>query len=543
MSQRTSLTLNAIRGSISSLAIVCALAGSVRAQGFCFEDAVPALSNTPMRTFTIGDLSGDGLPDVVYTFGVASSVPGGIPFSMSVALNLGDGTFGTPTQLYLATDTIEELPTVLTEDVDGDGDLDLVVLSARYVLGPTSGAVGIWINNGAGTFAFSAWYGPLGQVPYAIVAADIDGDSDVDILCTAQVQAGIAVLRNNGAGTFTTTSIAAPCSCSVIYPTPGDVDGDGDLDLVVSTTTGTYVMLNSGSGTYTSSGPFQLGGGFLVDLDGDGDLDLPDVFYSQGYHLTVYLNQGNGTFVSGWTGSLPTTEGTAWADVDGDGDVDFVGTGAGAQFLLNQGNATFGSPMSVPGTSSLDVHVADLDGDGDADVLTGGSNANGLVLFRGCRVAGTPFCAGDGSGTACPCGNASAVGADAGCSNSLGTAGVMRGIGIARISSDSFVLAGSGMSNSGALYFQGTARVAAGAGAVFGDGLRCAGGAIVRLATKTNVAGASRFPAAGDPSLSVRGMVTTPGTRTYQVWYRNAAAFCTPSTFNLTNGLEVTWGN
>jgi hypothetical protein len=33
-----------------------------------------------------------------------------------------------------------------------------------------------------------------------------------------------------------------------------------------------------------------------------------------------------------------------------------------------------------------------------------------------------------------------------------------------------------------------------------------------------------------------------PGTRTYQVWYRNAAAFCTISTFNLTNGIELSWG-
>jgi hypothetical protein len=41
--------------------------------------------------------------------------------------------------------------------------------------------------------------------------------------------------------------------------------------------------------------------------------------------------------------------------------------------------------------------------------------------------------------------------------------------------------------------------------------------------------------------VSVRGLVATPGTRNYQVWYRNAAAFCAPSTFNLTNGLSLTW--
>jgi hypothetical protein len=36
-------------------------------------------------------------------------------------------------------------------------------------------------------------------------------------------------------------------------------------------------------------------------------------------------------------------------------------------------------------------------------------------------------------------------------------------------------------------------------------------------------------------------MVLAPGNRTYQVWYRNSAAFCTPDVFNLSNGLVVTW--
>jgi hypothetical protein len=109
------------------------------------------------------------------------------------------------------------------------------------------------------------------------------------------------------------------------------------------------------------------------------------------------------------------------------------------------------------------------------------------------------------------------------------------------LSADTVVLQGSGMSNSSALYFQGTTRVASGAGAVFGDGLRCAGGSIVRLKSVTNVGGASSYPAGGNPSVSVKGAITSPGVRTYQVWYRNAAAYCTPSTFNLTNGLEITW--
>jgi len=152
----------------------------------------------------------------------------------------------------------------------------------------------------------------------------------------------------------------------------------------------------------------------------------------------------------------------------------------------------------------------------------------------------TPYCFGDGTGTACPCANAGLAGN--GCASSVNANGAhVTSTGLASIAADSFVLTGSGMPNSSALYFQGTARTAAGAGSVFGDGLRCAGGTVIRLGTKTNVGGTSSFPAAGDPSIHVKGADSAGNVRDYQCWYRNAAAFCTPSTFNLTNGLEITW--
>lgn len=98
------------------------------------------------------------------------------------------------------------------------------------------------------------------------------------------------------------------------------------------------------------------------------------------------------------------------------------------------------------------------------------------------------------------------------------------------------------MPDGSALYFQGTTQIAEGAGATFGDGLRCAGGTVIRLSPTTNQAGASSYPASPtDPSVSAAGQVLAPGSRTYQVWYRNAASYCTPATFNLTNAIRVTW--
>ena len=63
-------------------------------------------------------------------------------------------------------------------------------------------------------------------------------------------------------------------------------------------------------------------------------------------------------------------------------------------------------------------------------------------------------------------------------------------------------------------------------------------GEIIRLGTKTNVNGTSRYPESGDLPISVKGSIPPGSSRMYQVWYRNATSFCTASTFNLTNGID-----
>lgn len=204
----------------------------------------------------------------------------------------------------------------------------------------------------------------------------------------------------------------------------------------------------------------------------------------------------------------------AWSHVD-------QGTGRGAQF----GNA-------VAVTTDLIVYT------GPANTSVGGPSEYRTLAFA--RTA-TAFCLGDGSATPCPCSNSSASAEQAGCRNSFGVGGRVRAQGTSSLTSDTFALITSAMPNSPCLYFQGTMAIGAGAGAVFGDGLRCAGGTVVRLGTKSNVGGTSQYPSVGDPSVSVGGSIGGAGTRTYQVWYRNSAAFCTTSTFNLSNGLLVNW--
>src|SRR5207247_8497217 len=109
--------------------------------------------------------------------------------------------------------------------------------------------------------------------------------------------------------------------------------------------------------------------------------------------------------------------------------------------------------------------------------------------------------------------------------------------GSASVSADLLVLQGSGISDSPALYFEGTTAL----DVVFGDGKRCAGGAIVVLGVKQNVSGASRLGPPNDAPISSRRPDNAGEVRYYQCWYRNNAGPC-GSGSNLTNGLAVTWG-
>lgn len=208
---------------------------------------------------------------------------------------------------------------------------------------------------------------------------------------------------------------------------------------------------------------------------------------------------------------------------------------------LHPDGTTDTSFLPEPNSHLNDIHLQP-----DGRALIGGSFGLSAQGFRHgiARIqAYQPqqgFCFGDGSGAACPCGNSGA--ADAGCASSISAAGArLQSMGSASLTSDDLVLTGSGMPSSAALYFQGTSMQSGGAGVAFGDGLRCAAGTVVRLGTKINALGGSRYPEVGDEPISVRGAIAAPGIRTYQIWYRNAAAFCTSSTFNLSNGLRVVW--
>jgi hypothetical protein len=148
---------------------------------------------------------------------------------------------------------------------------------------------------------------------------------------------------------------------------------------------------------------------------------------------------------------------------------------------------------------------------------------------------GTAFCSGDGSGTACPCGNAGA--AQHGCANSVGAGAFLDANGSASVAANDMTLVASGLpATTSTLFFQGTTQVNGGAGTTFGDGLRCVGGTIVRLGIRTASAGVATI----GPGLAAPGGWGAGQNVDFQCWYRNISGPCS-SGYNLSNGRSITF--
>jgi len=193
--------------------------------------------------------------------------------------------------------------------------------------------------------------------------------------------------------------------------------------------------------------------------------------------------------------------------------------------------------------------LVDSEGSGESAVLPffSGSQPNGGLIHEGTMLKlppGKGYCFGDpGSGTPCPCGNdndGTLLGS--GCANGVYSTGArLSGVGVASVTSDSLMLAAVGMepSNSG-LYFQADNDLSP--GLTWGDGLRCAGGALKRLGVRfSDASGASDTSGLPLPISVKAGNVSAGDTKYYQCWYRNPAGSPCSHEFNASNGYGVTW--
>ena len=143
---------------------------------------------------------------------------------------------------------------------------------------------------------------------------------------------------------------------------------------------------------------------------------------------------------------------------------------------------------------------------------------------------GTNQCFGDGSGTACPCGN---PGANGGCANATGDGSTLG----AESTAGGTLNAGNAIPGQPGLFFQGDNSIGGGSGISFGDGLRCCGANVVRL-------GVVVPDGNGDASLGDAqnlGGASAGDTKCYQYWYRNPNGSPCGAGFNLSNAVSITW--
>jgi hypothetical protein len=145
---------------------------------------------------------------------------------------------------------------------------------------------------------------------------------------------------------------------------------------------------------------------------------------------------------------------------------------------------------------------------------------------------GVPYCS--GAASQCPCGNTGSSGS--GCANSTGGGAHLSAFGTDSVSADLLTLKAEHLPVGPGLYFQGENAVNGGQGSYFGDGLRCAGGGVIRLEVQFSSGGNSHSTV----SIVTKGGVVAGQTKHYQLWYRDPNTPC-GSTFNLTNGYEITW--
>ena len=167
---------------------------------------------------------------------------------LAVSLMLGSAAQATPFRLhpYLVFGGEDELTASISlGDVDGDGDLDAVVINGRHWTGQDQ----VFFNNGSGFFTLSRNLGEVQATGYEGALADFDGDGDLDI-AIAHDRLPLSVLYNDGHGVFEGRTEFGPMVQSRAI-TAADLDGDGDVDLALSQRgSANLVYRNDGAGRF-----------------------------------------------------------------------------------------------------------------------------------------------------------------------------------------------------------------------------------------------------------------------------------------------------
>jgi hypothetical protein len=320
----------------------------------------------------VDDMDGDGDLDVV----AGNS-------NQRKRLYLSDGT-STPFDAVNGSDITADADRtqgMAVGDVDGDLDLDVVI-------GNSSQTNRLYLNNGTAD-PFNGISGSDitadSQPTRSVALGDVDGDGDLDVVVGNTNRENRLYLNNGTADPFngvTGSDITGDRRNNRAVGL-GDMDGDGDLDVVMGNTgqwnrlylnNGTADPFNGVTGVNVTTNARNTFAVAVGDADGDGDLDM--VTGNRNQPNCLYLNNGtadpfNGATCLEVTSDALDTRAVALADVDGDGDLDLVTGNFGERDRVYLNNGT-SDPWNSPGGDNCpndpNPDQTDTDGDGIGDV-------------------------------------------------------------------------------------------------------------------------------------------------------------------------------
>jgi hypothetical protein len=335
---------------------------SVRLQldGGGFVPHGEALAGDQARHATAADLNGDGDIDLVVV-------------TEGLALFENDGTGRPHAGPRLETDPFPIA--AACGDLDGDGDQDIAAIHS------TTPRVVIFFNRGEGVFpVLPDSRVDVGNQQSALALADVEGDGDQDLLCTAWVPGFpskvLTVSRNDGSGIFASPEIHSMGSIGASL-VAADLDGDGSIDAVVDRANRIEYLRNAGDGTFEM--PVEVGAASRVKHLVTGDIDLDgneDIAAVSDEHIFIAFNDGGGSFPTERAipigGRLePVILALLDLSLDGAPDVAVARrSDRDLRLLINLGTREF-LEVPAPSISGTPAYVlgAEMDGDGRDDIV------------------------------------------------------------------------------------------------------------------------------------------------------------------------------
>ena len=301
------------------------VSGVINASSFAAK--IDFATGTNPVTLAIGDLDGDGKPDLVTANQNGNSLS--LLRNTSASGTINSSSFAAGVDLAMLTGSTPR--SVAIGDLDGDGKPDLAVsnlgVDAVSVFRNTS-SQGI-INTGS--FAAQVNFAtPASSFSTCVAIGDLDGDGKPDLAVSNSysitVASAVSIFRNtSSSGSITTASFAAKvdlfATTSASSVAFGDLDGDGKPDLVVTPIYGAVsVCRNVSSSGVITSASFATNVDFTVgntklnvvigDMDGDGRPDIVGTKYGfSTTHKCIYIlrNNPSGPAITGISPASGTT--------------------------------------------------------------------------------------------------------------------------------------------------------------------------------------------------------------------------------------------